>query len=154
MQFGEQRHTIYEALGTNKRNCKVQNIRKLKNYNYNQYAQFDPKNCDFEPNGLCSDEECTHVETAPDFRRTEYWGYYEQIMKFMRKYKETYAEFLSKEKVIQILKDRYFDFENMSEEEQKLFKNPHTSVELFKHPLMYMVKKLVREQVQDGLQTQ
>ena len=70
-------------------------------------------------------------------------------MDFCCKYAKRYKTKLKKIKIAEILSDKYYDFSTeLNEEEQNLFDEkyfPNTHTLLFAHPMLYMIKKVLRD---------
>ena len=88
--------------------------------------------------------ECTHADYLGDQRiQEQYFKYYQQVIEFLEKFKKMAKEHLTRDMVADILGSEYYDFKDIKPEEEVLFGQKFftdTAIELFKHPLLYLVK--------------
>lgn len=75
--------------------------------------------------------------------KEQYFKYYKQVIEFLVKFKKMAKEHLTRAMITDILGGDYYDFKDLKPEEEILFSQKYftdTAIELFKHPLLYLVK--------------
>ena len=63
------------------------------------------------------------------------------FIRFLSRYEKMFAEHLDKDKVLEILKTKFYDMRNLSNVEQRLFSTPEVGIKLLTSPLLYLVKQ-------------
>ena len=62
----------------------------------------------------------------------------------MNEVKTQCRPYLTKDKVIDIIKDKY-DLSNLTEDEGNMLNQPEVGIQLLKHPLLYLIKRTMQQ---------